>query len=62
LLLTAVNELGGDLPLNLSVSVIGYADASWLGNTFEPGRNVHTVAKDVFAFDEHITQVDANAE
>jgi len=47
--------LGSDLPLNLSVSVIGYADASWLCNTFEPGSNVHAVAKDVFAFDEHIT-------
>jgi hypothetical protein len=29
---------------------------------FEPSRYVHAVTKDVSAFNEHITQVDANAE
>jgi hypothetical protein len=53
-----VDELGGDLPLNLSVDVIGDAMAR-LGDALKPGCHVHAVAKDVIAFNEHIARIDS---
>jgi hypothetical protein len=62
LVLTAINELSGYLPLNVSVSVIGDADASWLGNAFKPSCYVHAIAKDIFGLNEHVAQVNADAK
>ena len=44
------------------VNVLRYADASRLGYSFEPGRHVHPVAHDVVTFDQHVSEVDADAE
>jgi hypothetical protein len=62
LLFTAVNKLGGDFPLNLSIGIIGDTDAPCLGNALKPGCYVHAVAKDVLAFDKHIAHVNADAK
>jgi hypothetical protein len=40
-----------ELAPDLSVSIVRYANAAGLGNAFEPGRNVHLVAKYIIAFD-----------
>ena len=61
-LLAHVDELGRDLVLDLMVRRIGDGDAARLRDAFEPGRDVHPIAQDVIAFDQHVTEIDADAE
>ena len=41
-------------------SVLGDADAPRFGDAFEPGCDVDPVAEDVVAFDQDITEMNAN--
>ena len=41
------------LPRNLPISVIGHADAARLRDAFQPRRDIHAVAQDVVAIDQH---------
>src|SRR5262249_43444737 len=36
--------------------------APWLGDAFEPGGDIHAVAQYVVVFDQHVAEVDADAE
>jgi len=56
-----IGELGLDLAAHLAKGVLGDADTAGFGNAFEPGGDIHTVAKDVVSLDQHIADVDADA-
>src|SRR5258705_11073361 len=46
----------------MPVNVIGHADAAGLRDAFQPRRDIHAVAQDVVAIDQHVTQIDADAK
>ena len=51
-------DLAPDLPLR----VIRNADTTGLGDPFEPGRDVHTVAENIVVVDDDVSDVDANTK
>jgi hypothetical protein len=51
-----------ELALDLVVGLPGDADATGLGDRFEPSGDVYAVADDVLAFDQHVAEIDADAE
>ena len=50
------------LVTHLLVRRVGNADAAGFRYAFEPGRDIHAVAQDVIAFDQHVAQIDADAK
>ena len=49
--------------LDLTIGVLGKADRAWLGDAFQPGRDIHPVAHEVaVALLDDVAQVDADAE
>ncbi len=61
-MLTQVDEITGNSPLDLSEDVIGHADAAGVGDAFNAGSNVHAIPEDVTAIDDDVADVDADAE
>ena len=49
-------------PPGLAIGVVGEADAAGLRQALQACRNVDAVAVDVVALDDHVAQVDADAE
>src|SRR5216683_8306756 len=61
-LLAPVLEGIGQPVADLIAYGAGDADPAWLGETFEPRRNVHAVAVDIAAVDDDVAQIDADAK
>src|SRR5690348_17353271 len=51
-----------DLALDLPMGVLRKKDAARSGEGLEAGGDVHAVAVDVLALDDHVAEVDADAE
>ena len=49
-----------DLAPDLPIGVVGYANATRLGNALQPGGNVDPVAKDIVFIDDNVADVDAD--
>ena len=60
-LLTHIGKLGLDLAAHLPEGVFGDADPTGLGDAFEPGGDVDTVAENVVTLDQDIAEMDADA-
>jgi hypothetical protein len=60
-LLTEIGEICGNPPLDVLVGRARSAHAAWLADTFEPRRNVHAVAENVVAIDQHVAKTEADA-
>ena len=54
-------KLGLDLAAHLPEGVFGEADATGLGDAFEPGGDVDAVAEDVVSLDQHVADMDTDA-
>src|ERR1700676_915974 len=61
-LLTQILESEIEFLAYLFTHLAGNADASRLGNTFEPSRNVHAIAVNVVAVADDVAEVDANTK
>src|SRR5690242_12939833 len=61
-LITYICELKADLTSDVVVGSRRDADAAWLCNALKSRRNVYAVAKYVMRFDNHVTDIDADAE
>ena len=51
-----------DLAANLPVGVIGYANATRLGNTLQPSSDIDAVSENVVVIDDDVTDVNADPE
>ena len=51
-----------DFALHLAMGIVRKANSIGLGNALEPGRNIYPVAEDVVLLDDHVTEVNADAE
>jgi len=61
-LLPHVLERKGELVAYLIANHPADADPAWLGQGFEPCRDIHTVAENALALGDHVAQVDTDAE
>jgi hypothetical protein len=61
-LLTHIIEDDIDLASDLSLCVIGNADATWFRDAFEPGGYVDAVSEDVVVIEDDIADMNADAE
>jgi hypothetical protein len=61
-LLADIGKLGLDLAPHLAKSVFGDADAARLGQAFEPCRDVDAIAKEIVAVEDHVAEIDPDAE
>ena len=61
-LLAQIGELNPNLAANLIVGGRRYANAAGLCNAFKPCRNIYAVAKNVMRLDNHVADIDADAE
>src|SRR4051794_35195973 len=59
---TQILKLRTYLSTNLPVRVVGNANTTRLGDTFETHCNIDTVTKDIIVFDDDVTDVNANAK
>ena len=57
-----VLERQGDLVAHVAVHVLRDRDAAGLGERLHTRRHIHPVAEDIGAVDDHVADVDANAE
>ncbi len=57
-----VLEASLNLAFALAVGVAREADPAWFGQPLETGGDVDPVAVDVLTLDDHVAQVDADAE
>src|SRR6516164_4814958 len=60
--LTQINELDPDLASNMTIDGRRNANATRLGNPFKPRRDVDVVTEDIVRLDDHIANIDSNAE
>jgi len=60
--LAQVLEVHPNLPLCLTIGVSRETDSAWFGLALEARGDVDPVAMDIVALDDHIPQVDADAE
>ena len=61
-LLADIGELSRDLAAHLAKGVFGDADAARFSQAFEARGDVDTVAIDVVGLDDHVAEVDADAQ
>ena len=61
-LLAHVLERAVELSAHLVVDLGGYADAAGLGERFQSGGDVDTLAVNILALDDDVTEIDANAQ
>jgi hypothetical protein len=59
--LSAGRELRGQFPTHLAVGTVGERNTAGFGNLLQPRGQVHAVAIQVVAVDDHITQIDPDA-
>nr|WP_292602090.1 hypothetical protein [Mesorhizobium sp.] len=57
-----VFEAKSELSFHLFVNIPRYANAAGVGQRLEARRYVYAVAKEVFAIDHHVAEVDPDAE
>src|SRR6266536_712978 len=62
LLLAGIVKNHVQLVTDVPVRIFRNADAAGLSNRFKPRRYIHTIAEDILAFDQHVTQIDADAK
>ena len=55
LLLAHIVERDIELSLDIAADPTGHSDGAWFGERFEPGGNIHPVAKYVAVLDENVT-------
>jgi hypothetical protein len=51
-----------NLAANMALRVLGDADTAGVGDTFEPGGDIYTVAEDIVIVDDDVTNVNTDAE
>ena len=61
-LLAGIDKVGRHLALHLSPDVLGNRDAAGLGDALDPRRDVDAIAKDIFAVDDDVADIDPNPE
>jgi hypothetical protein len=59
-LLAKVSELDGDFAANLIVGRRGDTNATRLGDTLKPRRNIDAITQNIIALDQNIAEVDPN--
>lgn len=47
---------------NLITNGAGHRDSAWRGDSFEPCRHVHSIAKDIAVLDDAVAEMDTNPE
>jgi hypothetical protein len=47
---------------NLSMSIVRYADATWLSNPFKTRRDIDAITKDIVLIDDDVAEVNSDAE
>ena len=62
LYLAAVFKLGVNFPAHLIMDKAGQAYPAWFGAGLQAGSDIHTVAMDIFTFNDDIADIDADAK
>src|SRR5262249_18946758 len=62
LLLSRILEYEIDLARGILLNARGHADPTGLGQSFEPGRDIHPVPKNVSVLDHHVADVETHSE